>query len=94
MTSKQPNFIIEFDNSKPTYKESKESILKLVKILQRIELRKINKLKDFIKEEKVEITLEIQAEKKSIFKFFDDNFDTFVPKCKELFEEKCNRDLQ
>lgn len=37
MTNKKTKCIIEFDNSKPTYEESKESILKLVEILQRID---------------------------------------------------------
>ncbi|MDD3238006.1 MAG: hypothetical protein PHV37_07920 [Candidatus Gastranaerophilales bacterium] len=92
MTNKKPNFIIEFGNSKPTYEESRKSILKLAEILQRIELGEINQSKDIVKEEKVETTLQIQAEQKAFFKFFDDNFDTFVPKCKELFEENQDND--
>lgn len=93
MTNKKTKCIIEFDNSKPTCEESKESILKLIEILQRIELEEINQSKEIVKEEKTETALQIQAQQKAIYQFFDDNFDTFVPKCKELFEENQDNDV-
>lgn len=56
-------------------------------------LEEINQSKEIVKEEKTETALQIQAQQKAIYQFFDDNFDTFVPKCKELFEENQDNDV-
>lgn len=86
--NKKPKFKIQFDNSNPTYEETKKSFLDLAKVLQRLELENIQKSDSIRIEEKAEILLNIQKDQEELLKFIDEDFDTVFPQVKAKYRRK------
>lgn len=86
--NKRPKYKIAFDNSNPTYEETKKGFLDLLKILQRIELRTIQESKDIINDEKGEIISRILSDQKDGLELVDEFFDTLFPKVAEKYNRK------
>lgn len=79
---------IRFDDSKPTFEESKKEILKFFEILIRMEQNQNFNTEAIIIKERVENELLIKKQQYKILKIIDENFEEIFPETKNFPKEK------
>lgn len=85
---KHTKYKIAFDNSNPTYGETKQSILDLIRVLQKLQVNSVQDSKDILEEEKTEIVLNTIRENQRVLETIDEHFDTIFPKVAKKYNRK------
>ena len=88
MKNKEIKTKIVFDDSNPTFEDSKNKILKFFEILIRMEQEQNFNTKSIIKQERLENELLIKKQQKDFFKIIDENFEEIFLETKKFSKKK------